>query len=70
MKKLIVLFVFVLCLAVPVMAAADLLVDDADLLTSREEQKLTEKLEQASEDLDLDIVIVTVDGLGGQHIRD
>ena len=70
MKKLIVLFVLLLALAVPAMAYGDLLVDDADLLTIREEQQLTEQLEQASEEWDLDIVIVTVDGLYGEYIRD
>ncbi len=70
MKKLIIVFALLLVFAVPAVAAADLLVDDADILTSGEEMKLSEKLEEASENTGLDIVIVTADGLGGKYIRD
>lgn len=70
MKKLIIVFALLLVFAVPAVATADLLVDDADILTSGEEMKLSEKLEEASENTGLDIVIVTADGLGGKYIRD
>ena len=70
MKKVILLIVLLLTFAVPAMAAGDLLVDDADLLSYEEQRNLTEKLEEACETTGLDIVIVTVDGLGGAYIRD
>ena len=70
MKKLIVLLVLLLALAVPALAAGDLLVDDADLLTVAEEGKLESKLEEASETCNMDIAIVTVDGIDGMDIQD
>ncbi len=70
MKKLIFIFVMLLALTVPVFASGDLLVDEADLLTDREEERLLEQLEQVRDQHDLDIVIVTVDDTDGQYIRD
>lgn len=70
MKKILAFLMLLLILAVPAIAAADLLVDDADILTAKEERQLTEKLEEAGEASGLDIVIVTVDGLDGTYIRD
>lgn len=70
MKKILAFLMLLLILAVPAMAAAELLVDDADILTAKEERQLTEKLEEAGEASGLDIVIVTVDGLDGTYIRD
>lgn len=70
MKKLFVLFVLILALAVPAMAAGELLVDDADILTSKEEKQLSKKLEEATEQCGMDVAIVTVDGLDGAEIRD
>lgn len=70
MKKIILILALLLAMAIPVSAGGELLVDDADILTNREEEKLLEKLEQASEQYDMDIVIVTVDGIDGEWIRD
>lgn len=42
------------------------LVDDADLLTSEEEQDLLAKLNEISERQAVDVVVVTVDSLGGK----
>lgn len=41
-------------------------VDDADLLTSFEEQQLTAKLDEISERQQFDVVVVTADFLGGK----
>ena len=41
-------------------------VDDADLLTSFEEQQLTAKLDEISERQQFDVVVVTADYLGGK----
>lgn len=46
------------------------LVDDAELLNNYEETQITEKLDEISERQKTDIVIVTVDGLGGKSPRD
>ena len=69
MKKVILLITLLLILAVPAFAAGDLLVDDADILTSSEERRLEKKLEEASETCNMDIAIVTVDGIGYSSIR-
>lgn len=42
------------------------LVDQADLLTQEEEGKLLEKLDEVSERQELDVVVVTAEGLGGK----
>ena len=47
MKKIILILALLLVMAIPVSAGGELLVDDADILTNREEEKLLEKLEQA-----------------------
>lgn len=71
MKKRIlpILFVLLLCiiLAVPVFAADDLprLVDGADLLSDSEETVLLNKLDEISERQRMDIVVVTVNSIGG-----
>lgn len=70
MKKLIFIFALLLALALPVFASGDLLVDGADILTSREEEKLLDRLEQVSDQYDMDVVIVTTDGIGYNYIRD
>lgn len=66
MKKLCILLVLILLLAMPVMAATDVphLVDEADLLTSAEEARLEQELVQLSEKLGMDIVVVTTDDTG------
>ena len=72
MKKLI-LFILallaVLSLTVPAMAAADYVIDDANLLTTSEESNLQSKLEKISAEMQADIVVLTVDSLNGKYIR-
>ena len=76
MKKRIfsLLLVLVLCisLAVPAFAESDMprLVDDADLLTQKEEREILSILDEVSERQKVDIVIVTVDSLYGERPRD
>ena len=74
-KKLFgILFVILLCLSLSVSAFAQndmpLLVDDADLLIDSEESALLSKLETISNHQQMDIVIVTVNGLYGKTPRD
>ena len=68
MKKVILLIALLLALSVPVFAAGQLLVDDANILTSAEERRLEKKLEEASETCNMDIAIVTVDGIDSYSI--
>ena len=70
MKKMFVILVMILALAVPVMATGQLLVDDADILTSSQERQLSKKLEHASEVCDMDVAVVIVDGIGNEDIQD
>lgn len=46
------------------------LVDGADILTDSEEADILSKLDNASVELQFDIVIATTYGLGGEYIRD
>lgn len=70
----IVCFALFLCIisAFPVFAADMLprLVDDADLLSDSEEEALLEELDEISERQQVDIVVVTVNSLGGTSPRD
>lgn len=61
-----------LSLSMPAFAQGNmpLLVDNADLLTDGEESVLLSKLENISSDQQMDIVIVTVNGLDGETPRD
>ena len=45
------------------------LVDDADLLSASEEKKLLKKLDQTSKELELDIIIVTVEDCDGGDVE-
>lgn len=69
-----VLFAILLCLSLSVSAFAQsdmpLLVDDADLLIDSEESTLLSKLENISNNQQMDIVIVTVNDLYGETPRD
>lgn len=71
-KKRIGIILFALCLCLsasfPVSAAGDLprLVDDADLLGDNAENEIRELLDEISERQQVDVVIVTVDSLGGK----
>lgn len=73
MKKILMLLA-VLCLLtgciVPAFATAPRLVDDADLLSSREAEEIEEQLDELSEQYDMDIVIVTVDSTDGADPMD
>ena len=73
MKKtvLVLLLAFAFCALclTPVSAASPRLVDDADLLSASEESELTALLNEISEKQGMDIVIVTVDSLGGKSPR-
>ena len=72
MKKKILplLLIFALCLALCVgvyAAGAARLTDAAGLLTEEERTALAEKLDDLSEELDFDLVILTVDSLNGRE---
>ena len=74
MKKILTVFLLVLSICVLSLnlafaAAAPRLVDDADLLTSSEESELLSLLNEISERQKMDIVVVTVDSLGGKSPR-
>lgn len=73
MKKTITFLVAALLigsLALPVMAAGDArLVDDAALLTQTEAEQLTELLDETSEELNFEIIIVTLDDFGGGNVE-
>lgn len=58
--------------ALKLKAARDipLLSDAADLLTEKEEDKLTRRLEKVSDKQDCDIAVYTVDDLAGQKVDD
>ena len=72
MKKkiyLVLITVFMLCLACSTSAYASLLVDsriedNANLLTSSQKQDLSDKLNEISNKHNFDVVIVTVDSIG------
>lgn len=68
------LFTLLLCMTtiIPVFADNGMsrLVDDADLLTGREESSLKSKLDDISEKHQMDVVIVTVNSLDGKSPRD
>lgn len=73
MKKLIA-FLTALCLvgalALTAGASPARLVDDADLLTSKEAERIEKKLDKLSQAQDMDIVIVTVDSTDGEDPED
>lgn len=55
-----------LSLVLCVHASPDLLVDDADLLTASEAQTLSQLLDEVSRELDMDVVVLTVEDLDGR----
>ena len=73
MKKLLIT-ILTLCLLIgcitPVFATSPRLVDDADLLSSQEAEKIEAKLDKLSSKYDMDIVIVTVASTGGKTPQD
>lgn len=70
MKKVfLVLCALLLSAGIAVCASAQLLVDDADLLTTDEEAVLVEVLEETSDALGMDVVVVTVESLKGSTPR-
>ena len=64
------LFALVLCMSfvIPALAESELprVVDDANLLTDSEEKQLLSKLDEISQRQKVDVVVVTVDSLGGK----
>ena len=60
------ILVLLLSLCLPVFAQQPRLVDDADLLTDAEEQTISEELDDISQRLEMDVVIVTVNSLEGE----
>lgn len=71
MKKLVRLLValmVMMCFSITAFASkdADRMVDEAGLLTADQEAKLEEKLDKISEEYKVDVVILTVDSLGGK----
>ena len=67
MKRLMLTFlsiVLIVLLAAPVFAAPSRLVDDADLLSTTEEEIIAAKLDEVSQKWSMDVVIVTVDSIG------
>ena len=66
-KYLAALTALILCfaLSVPASAAAPRLTDHADLLTSVEEEVLLSRLDSASEQYQVELIVVTVEGLEG-----
>ena len=76
MKKLFALWIAILIVvtvSIPVAAAqteSPRLIDQADLLQAQEEQALLTKLDQASEEYQVDFVIVTVDTMGEDVLVD
>lgn len=78
MKKrilaLIMLLAFCAAAAAPVFAASEgampLLIDDADLLGNFDEQDLLKRLNEVSQEYEVDVAIVTVDSIGRQEPQD
>ena len=73
MKRIIsVALILLLCmmLVLPVAAAPDLVVDDANLLYDVEELSLRSKLVEITERLRCAVAVVTVNGLGGKSARE
>lgn len=72
MRKVSVFLVLLLlaaCVLTGASASAPRLVDDADLLTASEETTVLASLNSVSSDLDMDVVVVTVDSLEGKSAR-
>lgn len=65
-------FLIALTMAMPVMAedSSDRVVDEADVLTDSEEKKLKKLVDEISERQEFDIVILTLDNLGGKNAVD
>jgi len=55
-----------LSLTVTAYASNDLLVDYADLLTLEEETELSKTLDRVSDEMEMDVVVLTVDSLDGE----
>lgn len=58
--------VLTLMMGMSAFAAKDYVIDDAGLITEEQEEKLQNKLEDINDKYDSDVVIVTVDSLGGK----
>lgn len=68
------LFVVLLISLAPAALAAEsdlpLIVDEADILTSREERALEKLAQEIRDEHEMDVVILTVDSLGGRSAQD
>lgn len=69
-KRIFIAVILAALLAVPVLAAKNLVVDQAQLLTGSEYNALSNTLENLSQKLQMDIVIVTVPSLDGKSAMD
>lgn len=69
MKKLIFVFALLLALTFSAAASGELLVDEADILTAQEEERLRQELESIGREYNLDAAIVTVDSINGWDIE-
>ncbi len=75
MKKKLLSLLFALILmistAIPAYAATlPRLVDDGDILTDKEEERLTESLDKISEKHEVEVVVISVRSLGGEDITE
>ena len=70
LKTILIALLLAVTVVLPVSASSEShpprVVDEADLLTSEEEAMLEDELNDISEDLEFDVVVVTVDSLDGQ----
>lgn len=68
------LFVVLVISLAPAALAAEsdlpLIVDEADILTSREERALEKLAQEIRDEHEMDVVILTVDSLGGRPVQD
>lgn len=62
-------FLLLTALAIPVLAASPKIVDNADLLTDSEEAVLESAAQALTERYDQDVIILTVDSIGGRYIE-
>lgn len=69
MRKIIV-FLMLACLVLPVFAAQPRLIDNADLLSTAQEHKLSNRLEEVGRRLDIDIVVLTEPDIGWKDPMD
>ena len=69
MKRILLLFLCIVLLAVPVWASQRKIVDNADLLTDSQERTLEEQASKLEEVYRMDAVILTIHSLDGQAVE-